>query len=80
MSDSVYSQTVTISKKQLESFIPELNRDLDEGEKELTVSEVLSNKRLLTYICSSVIDDGTGIHDPFEFWNSDGWCEWKSFR
>ena len=84
MTDQVYTQTVSVSAEQLESFVKTLNNDVDvdEGEELLTVEEVKQNQELLTYICKNAIEEGIEevASDPEEFWNMDGWCEWTEYR
>lgn len=79
----VFTVQVEVTEKQLKSFISVLNEnevDEDEGEKELTFKEVTGNPKLLEYICTEAVKDGVGMYDPEEFWNSDGWCDWRDYR
>ena len=74
----VYVVKINITRSDLEECIKYLNRDIDDGEAELTIEEVLSKPDLLTYICDNRIRlDDIG---PLDCWNCDGWTEWKDFR
>jgi hypothetical protein len=77
----VFTVPVNITKKHLISFIEVLNQyEIDEAEEELTIEEVLSKPKLLEYLCIGAVEDGTAMYDPFEFWNNDGWCDFKDYR
>jgi len=74
----VYVVKINITHSDLEECIKYLNRDIDDGEAELTIDEVLSKPDLLAFICDNriVLEDV----EAGECWNSDGWAEWKDFR
>lgn len=73
---------VQVTDQHISEFIEQMNRDVyeDEGEQFLTVEEVVGNDRLLTYVCEQAVADGVALYDPLEFWNADGWCDWKDYR
>ena len=77
----VFTVLVHITRDQLANFINVLNRfELRDGEEPLTVDEVISKPNLLKYICDEAVEDGAAIVDPVQFWNEDGWCDWRQFR
>jgi len=74
---------VEVNNVQLQGIIDTLNRfeiDENEGETPLTIEEVEGNKELLTYLCKEAVEDGIALYDPVEFWNNDGWCDFKDYR
>lgn len=77
----VYTQPVTVSREQLESFLNIINKYLlDEEDEKITVEECLLKPDLMKYICGEAIKDGAAMWDPLEFWNNDGWCDIKDHR
>ena len=72
---------VNVNVGQLNDILDTLNKhEIDEGEEKLTLTEVVNNEKLLNYICREAVEDGTAMYDPFEFWNADGWCDFKDYR
>lgn len=78
----VCSVVVNVTEKQLLSFIEILNKyEIDDNDEErLTSEEVLSKPNLLEYLCKEAVNDGVALYDPFEFWNNDGWCDFRMYR
>jgi hypothetical protein len=81
LSPVLYTVQVGVNQDQLEQIIKCLNKyEIDEDETELTIEEVKSNPNLLKYLCEEAVVDGVALYDPFEFWNNDGWCDFKDYR
>ena len=81
--DSLWAVAVHVSVSQIESFIKTINNgyEVSSGEAEpLTIQELMSNDRLMDYICTGAVEDGIAMYDPFEFWCNDGWCDWQDYR
>lgn len=78
MSKVVCSVKIDVTEVQLDSFIKVINRVGDDDP--LTKEEVLSNAKLLEYICESAVKDGTAMYDPLEAYNEGVWDEWKEYR
>lgn len=79
--DVVCVVPVSVTEKQLESFIAILNGwELRKHEERLTLEEVMSKPKLLEYICREAVEDGVGVYDPLTFWNNDGWCDIRDYR
>jgi len=54
----------------IKEVIKILNKyEIWDGEKELTLEDVMSSPKLLKYL-----DAGD---DAFEHWNADGYCDWR---
>ena len=73
-----------VSRQHLEEIIEFLNEqeldDEEEQEEKLTVEEVLSKPELLRYLVVEELEDRDEMFDPFEYWNADGWCEFRDYR
>lgn len=55
----------------LETVIRLLNKyEIWDGEKDITLEDVTSNPKLLSYL-------NAGQDDPAEHWNNDGYCDWR---
>lgn len=79
----VFTKECHVNREQLQDIIDVLNRneiDEDEDEQPLTIDEVIGNKALLEYICGEALDNTESLYDPVEFWNGDGWCDFKDYR
>ena len=81
MNQIVFTVKTDIYLDGLKSIVETLNNDVyeEDGDKELTVEEVLATPELLKYICEGAVEED-GIHDPEEIWNMDGWADWKDHR
>lgn len=76
----VYVVNVNITRADLEECVELLNQDVyeDDGERELTVDEVLANPELLAFICNNrVMLEHVEAEDC---WRSECWSDWKDKR
>lgn len=79
MDETIFVVPVKVTSTQLQSFIDVLNKwEFDEDK--LTFDEVMAKPKLLEYICTEAVLDGTAIFDPLSFWNNDGWCDIRDYR
>jgi hypothetical protein len=79
-SKSIFSVTISYTENELEYILDILNEhELEENEKKLTVKEVVKNKKLLSYIFSEDFVKFSG-DDSDDYWNNDGWSEWRNYR
>lgn len=79
----MYKVTIEVTEGQMEDIIDCLNKyevDEDEGEERLTLEEVKSKPNLLKYLAEEAVKDGVAPYDPMEFWNNDGWCDFRDYR
>jgi len=53
--------------------------DTEDGEKLLTLDEVLNNHALLAYLAKNAVFEN-GWYDPEEAWNNDAFCDWEDYR
>jgi len=73
---------VEVTIKHILSFMEVLNdREIERPEEEfLTLDEILKNHKLMKYLATEAVNDGVAMFDPFEFWNNDGWCDFRDYR
>ena len=78
---TLYVVKIAITAKDINDVINTLNRhEIEEGETPLTLKEVQSNPELLKYLFDGVDWKEATIGDPEEYWNADGWDEFKKYR
>lgn len=71
----VYTATRTVSEKQLQQSIVEINRELDSSEQELSLQVVKDNPNLLEYLCEAIVSEGDDF-DTTVRWNANSFHEW----
>ena len=77
--------TVTIEIKQsdIQAIIDVLNEYEvyeEEGDEKLTLEELQEKPELLKYLVNELDFKDSLMSDLEEFWNGDGWSEWRTFR
>lgn len=74
----VCSVQIHLMEHELKDAVDRINEFYRGNEPELTVEEVLANKRLLEFICLTSYIDNTCNTE--ECWSDDEWFEWKDYR
>lgn len=72
---------VPVSEQMMQEVIDVLNEYEiypEDGDQPLTLEEVKNNPDLLKYLCSD--PDPFVTREVVEFWNADGWCDFKQYR